>query len=102
MNDASVIAQLLAQTRDAGADLVSLRAIVEEAGELGAVRALKRLGLADDAAAGDVAELRHLLEAWRDAKSSAVKAAIGWVVRMALALVLIGLAVEAGFWGLGK
>ncbi|KQN19378.1 hypothetical protein ASE86_12875 [Sphingomonas sp. Leaf33] len=74
-----------------------LRAIVEEAVELGTHRALARLGLADDAAHGDLAELRELLRAWRDAKRSALRAAMGWVVRMALALVLVGIAVKTGF-----
>lgn len=92
-----VLAQLLAQGRGAGADLATLRAIAEEAGELGATRALTRLGLADDAAQGDMAELRELLKAWRDAKSSAWKALIAWLVRMAAALVLAGLAVKLGF-----
>lgn len=71
-----------------------LRGIVEEAVELGTARALARLGLADDAAHGDLAEL---LRAWRDAKRSAVRAAMGWVVRMVLALVLVGIAVKTGF-----
>ena len=74
-----------------------LRAIVEEAVELGTGRALARLGLADDAAHGDLAELRELLRAWRDAKRSALRAALGWVVRMVLALVLVGIAVKTGF-----
>jgi hypothetical protein len=79
------------------ADLATLREIVEEAGELGASRALAKLGLSDEAASGDLAELRELLRAWRDAKKSAVRAAFGWVVRMVLALVLVGIAVKTGF-----
>lgn len=75
-------------------ELATLRAIVEEAGELGARRALAKLGLSDEAAHGDVAELRELLKAWRDAKKSAVRAAIGWIVRLVLALVLVGIAVK--------
>lgn len=78
--------------------MTELRAMIEEAGELGARRALARLGLGDEAATGDVAELRELLKAWRDAKRSALKAAIGWVVRMVLALVLVALAAKLG-WG---
>ena len=73
-----------------------LRALIEEASELGARRALARLGLADEAARDDMGELRQLLGAWRDAKKSARNAAIGWVVRGVLALVLIGLAVKLG------
>ena len=92
-----VLAQLLRQGAERGADLVTLRAIAEEAGELGATRALTRLGLADEGAAGDVAELRELLSAWRDAKKSVWKAALGWIVRLGGALLLTGLAVKFGF-----
>lgn len=94
----AVLAQLMAQAADEGADLVALRAIAEEAGELGASRALARLGLSDAAAAGDMAELRTLLGAWRDAKRSAGRAAVGWVLRVAGALLLAGLATRMGFW----
>lgn len=94
---AGVLAQLLAQGAERGADMATLRAIAEEAGELGAVRALTRLGLADDGAGADVAELRELLKAWRDAKRSAWKALVAWVARMACALLLLGLAVKLGF-----
>ena len=94
-----VLAQLLAQGAGEGADLATLRAIVEEAGELAASRAMARLGLDDAAAAKDMAELRELLGAWRDAKRSAWKAAAGWCVRLAGALLLTGLAVKLGFGG---
>ncbi|MCW4462217.1 DUF6127 family protein [Sphingomonas sp. BT-65] len=100
--NSGLLAQLIAQGAAEGADLATLRAIAEEAGELGASRALTRLGLDDPQAAKDMSDLRELLEAWRDAKRSAVKAVAGWVVRMLLALVVIGLAVKLGFWGLGK
>ena len=43
----AVLAQLMAQTAEGGADLVALRAIAEEAGELGARWALSRLRLED-------------------------------------------------------
>jgi len=99
MNDTALLAQLIGQARGEGADLSTLRAIAEEAGELGAGRALARLGLEDVGAAKDMAELRELLAAWRDAKRSAVKAAVAWVVRLGMALVLVGLAVRLGFSG---
>ena len=98
----TVLAQLLAQGSERGADLLTLRAIAEEAGELGATRALTRLGLTDAGAAGDMAELRELLAAWRDAKKSAWKAVLGWVVRLGGALLLTGLAVKLGFGELVK
>lgn len=78
----------------------TFKAIIEEASETGAQRALARLGLDDPSASKDMAELRELLSAWRDAKRSARKAVIGWVVRMGLALLLIGLAVKLGLPGL--
>ena len=74
----------------------NLQGLLEQASETGAYRALARLGLDDPHAAKDMSELRELLSAWRDAKRSARKAAIGWVVRMALALLLIGIAVKLG------
>ena len=67
-----------------------------------ASRALARLGLADAAAEKDMAELRELLGAWRDAKRSVWKALVGWVARMLLALVLVGLAVRLGYAGYVK
>ena len=72
------------------------QALLEAASELGARRALARLGLADAAARDDMYELRELLAAWRDAKSSARNAVVGWIVRGVLALVLIGIAVKLG------
>jgi hypothetical protein len=98
----AVLAQLMAQGISQGADLATLRAIAEEAGELGASRALARLGLDDKDAAKDMAELRQLLEAWRDAKKSAWRAAIGWVVRVGGALLIAGIAVRMRLGGLVK
>ena len=97
MSAGGVLAQLIARGVEEGVDLTTLRAIVEEAGELGATRALARLGLGDAGAVGDVAELRELLRAWRDAKRSAWKALVAWIARMAAALLLVGLAVRLGF-----
>ena len=97
MTDALLVAQL---AQADGHDLVTLRALVEEASEMGARRALARLGLADEDAREDVLELRQLLKAWRDAKSSARHAVIGWVVRGCLALVLIGIALKLGLFAL--
>jgi hypothetical protein len=99
MEDAMVLAQLMEQAQGDGASVGTLRAIAEEAGELGARRALARLGLEDVGAAKDMAELRELLGAWRDAKRSAFKAAFGSFGRMIAALVLVGLAVKLGFPG---
>ena len=83
---------LVAQAETQGATRVTLRALVEEASEVGAARALRTLGLMDDRAGPDIIELRQLIQGWRDAKRSAFSAAIAWVVRSSVALLLIGLA----------
>lgn len=97
MSREELLARLLAQAEDSGGDFVTLRAVVEEASELGAVRVLSRMGLDDASAPDDLAELRELLRAWRDAKRSAWNAAINWVVRGVLAILLCALAVRLGF-----
>ena len=96
IGEANLLARLVAQGREQGADLVTLRAVAEEASEAGAARALERLGLADARARSDLDELRELLSAWRDAKRTARDAVVGWVVRIALALLLLGLAAKLG------
>ncbi len=100
MNNEDMIARLMAQAEDEGADLVTLRAIVEEAGDLGAQRVLNRMGLNDASASADLLELRQLLGAWRDAKASAWRAAVNWVVRAVLALLLVGIAYRLGLAGM--
>lgn len=96
MNHHDMLARLISQAESEGSDLVTLRAIIEESIDLGAHRALERLGLAEDCAKADLTELRDLLQAWRDAKSSATKAIITWLMRGILALFLLGLAVRFG------
>lgn len=100
MSREDILASLMAQAREEGADLVTLRAIIEEASTLATDRALERLGLGDAGAEGDLVELRELLRAWRDAKTSAWKAFIDWAIRGVLALLLIGIAVRLGVWKL--
>ncbi len=96
MNNDDMLARLMKQAAGEGAELVTLRAVAEEASELGAQRALSLLGLDDHGAQSDLLELRQLLRAWRDAKSSAWQAMISWIVRGALALLLVGIAVRMG------
>lgn len=102
MNREDLLAGLIAQLTHQGGDLVTLRAVVEEASELGAHRVMARMGLDDARAHADLSELRQLLQAWRDAKASAWKAALAWVGRGLAALLLIGIAVRLGVWELLK
>ena len=98
MTPSDTLASLMAQANQDGADIVTLRAIVEETTEIATDRILDRLGLADPGAESDLDELRELLQAWRDAKASAWKALIEWLVRALLAVLLIGIAVRLGVW----
>jgi hypothetical protein len=91
---AATLGLLVAQARDEGASVVTLKALTEEAAEAGAARALARLGLHDGSAGADILELRQLLSAWRDTRRAARHAVIGWLVRLVLAGLLLGLAVK--------
>ena len=90
----ALLASLMAQAEGRGVDLITLRALVEESSQAGARRALASLGLDDERARRDMDELRELLSAWRDAKRSAWRAVVTWAVRVACAMVLIGIAVK--------
>ena len=92
----SMLEGLVAQAEAEGAARVTLRALVEEACEVGAARALRTLGLMDDKAGPDIVELRQLIQGWRDAKKSALSAVIAWVMRTIVALFLLGLAFKLG------
>ncbi len=98
MNDsnASMLALLIAQAEGQGADMATLRGLVEEACESGAERALSALGLKDEHARRDMDDLRELLRAWRDAKKSAWNAVVTWAVRILLAVLVAGIAVKVG------
>lgn len=96
----ALLAQLMAQADGRVTDRVTLRALVEEASEAGATRALASLGLDDESARRDMDDLRELLSAWRDAKRSAQRAVVAWIMRILLATLLIGLAVQLGLAGL--
>ena len=96
MNREDMLIALIAQAQGNGSDLVTLRAIVEEASEVGANRMLRRLGLDDEKAQDDIDELRDLLAAWRTAKASATKAVVDWIIRGLMAAVLIGIAFRIG------
>lgn len=88
------IAKLIAGASAQGADAAQLIDLVEAATEAGATRALNRIGLHDEAAGKDIGDLRQLVQGWRDAKSSALRAVVTWAVRGLIALLLLGLAIK--------
>ena len=87
---------LVAQAESQGAARVTLQAIVEEAAQAGAGRALKSLGLMDEKAGDDIQELRQLVQGWRDVKKSALRGLLDWIVRSTVALLLLGLSFKLG------
>ncbi|HEY0013914.1 MAG TPA: DUF6127 family protein [Allosphingosinicella sp.] len=99
-DNAPVMARMMAQAEGQGADLVTLRALVEEASELGAARALESLGLQDARARRDMDELRELLQAWRDAKKTVWKEVVAWGIRVLLTLLVVGMSIRLGLWEL--
>jgi hypothetical protein len=96
MDNEDMLASLLAQAAEEGADLGTLRAIVEESGDVGAGRALARIGLADSRAGDDLRELRELLQGWRDARAGIWGQTFDKFVRGIMALLLAALAVKLG------
>lgn len=72
------------------------RAWIREIAQEAASEALRRVGLHDETAREDVAELRTLLEYWRDAKRSLVRRIFAWIGTSALA---IGAALMGLHWG---
>ena len=75
-----------------------LQAMLDKAAECGAKKALLAVGLHDEDAAGDVHDLRGLLEAFRSAKASMATAAIKFLTTAVLAAIIAGL----GFSALSK
>ncbi len=67
-----------------------LEAMIERAAEAGAQKVLHSLGLSDDSAPQDVAELRSLLDSWRMAKRTMIKSAVGWLTVAVLTLLSLG------------
>lgn len=98
----AMLSALLRQAHSEGASIVTLRALWEDAAEAGATCALARLGLADRRASADISELRELLSAWRDVRRTARNAMVGWLVRLMLAGLLIGLTVKLKLLDWGK
>lgn len=79
-----------------------LQAMVEEASEAGACRALQALGLEDGTARRDMDELRELLGTWRDVKKSAWQTVTRWIVRIVLAGLMLSIAYQTNLRALVK
>jgi len=95
-------ARLVRQAYLEGASQETLRLLIEEASARGAAKALARCGLEDPGAGSDITELRELLEAWRDTKRTARRAAVRWVVRALVAVIAFAMAVKLKLIAIGQ
>ena len=95
-----ILSRLLDQGEESATDFVVLKALLEEASEVGAAKALRSLGLQDERARRDMDELRELLGTWRDVKRSAWKTAARWMVRVLLALLMMSMAYRLDLFNL--
>nr|WP_314446462.1 DUF6127 family protein [uncultured Sphingomonas sp.] len=90
-----LLTRLIASAEGQPVNFVVLQAMVEEASEAGASRALAALGLEDGRARRDMDELRELLGTWRDVKKSAWQTVARWTVRIVLAGLMVSLAYQS-------
>lgn len=73
-----------------------LEDLLDKAAERGAARALARVGLADEKAGKDVAELRDWLSACRVVKAAALKTTVSVITKSILMVIVIGIAYIMG------
>lgn len=93
-NRTRLMTALVQELHEDGVPMATVLALVEEASEIGAVKALRACGLHDDKAGDDVKELRGLLEAWRLARRTAWSTTIKWFTTLLIVLVMAGLSVK--------
>ena len=70
-----------------------LNAMLEKAAECGARRALAAIGLCDEKAAGDMRDLRGVLEAFRLAKSTAWTTIVRLITAAIFAAIIAGVGI---------
>lgn len=69
---------------------------LDKAGEAGARRVLKEMGLDDEDAGDDIRELRKLITSWREVRSSALQAVVKFLTTALLGAILLGLGIKMG------
>ncbi|MBL0143868.1 MAG: hypothetical protein IPP91_17630 [Betaproteobacteria bacterium] len=76
-----------------------LEDLMGRAAERGAERVLAHFGLESANAAQDIREMRDLLDAWHDARRTALRTIIKVVTTGILAALLVGVAIKLRFLG---
>lgn len=74
-------------------------ALLEQAAERGARKALADVGLEGDTAAADVRDLRSLLDAFKIVRTTALQTAVRIIVTAILALIVLGAAIRLKLFG---
>lgn len=67
-----------------------IEAMIDAAAEKGAKRALEKVGLHDDEAGRDIADLRTLIDGWRETKRTVTQAITKWVTMGLLGAMALG------------
>lgn len=84
----------MAEPKNVTIPRAELEEMLERAAAEGARKALAAVGLHDEDAAEDVRDLRSLLEAWREAKATAMRTAIGFTIKVLLVALAAGLGLK--------
>lgn len=69
---------------------------LDKAGEAGARRVLKELGMDDDNAGDDIRELRKLMTSWKEVRKSALQAVVKFLTTALLGALLLGMGIKLG------
>lgn len=69
---------------------------LDKAGEAGARRVLKELGMDDDNAGEDIRELRKLMTSWKEVRKSALQAVVKFLTTALLGALLLGMGIKLG------
>lgn len=69
---------------------------LDKAAEVGALRALKTVGLDDKDAPDDVRELRSVIKSWREVRKSALQAIVKFLTTALLGAALLGAGIKLG------
>lgn len=77
-------------TIDMELDEQKLQVLLKEAAREGAQQALKEVGLHDAEAGKDIADLRDLIDGWRDVRKTILSTIVKWITMGILGVIAIG------------
>lgn len=77
-------------TIDMELDEQKLQVLLKEAAREGAQQALKEVGLHDAEAGKDIADLRDLIDGWRDVRKTILSTVVKWITMGILGVIAIG------------